>query len=59
MASSDREGVFEMTTDVDSPWWAKDVEAVVRPETRKMLEEYAGVPPEKTIQHIEETVRHL
>ncbi len=40
----------------DSPWWAGDVSAVLKPLARQMLQDYAGIPPEQVIDHIEKTV---
>lgn len=41
----------------DAPWWAKDVAAVLQPQTRRLLEEYAGIPPDQQIDRIEKAVR--
>lgn len=45
------------TNKEDSPWWAKDISSVLRPEARKMLDEYARVPRNELIDHIAKAVR--
>ena len=40
-----------------SPWWQHDVASVLQPQSREMLETYAGVPADKVIDHIEHYVR--
>lgn len=47
-----------MTKDIDAPWYAKDIGAVLQPLSRKMLQDYAGVPPGQLEQHIESSVSH-
>ena len=58
MSNEKEENSVKLTTKVeDAPWWAKDIEAVLQPETRQLLEEYAGIPADQQIDHIERTVR--
>ena len=40
----------------DSPWWAKDISAVLKPLATQMLQEYAGILPDQLVEHIEKTV---
>ena len=43
----------------DSPWWVKDISAVLKPLARQMLQDYAGILPDQLVEHIEKTVRAL
>lgn len=41
----------------ETPWWAKDIAAVLQPQSREMLETYAGVSANQVIDHIAKYVR--
>ena len=43
----------------DSPWWAKDISTVLKPETSEMLQQYIGIPQEQLIEHIAKTACSL
>lgn len=58
MSNNDEMHEVKMTDDItNAPWWVKDVAAALRPQTRQMLEEYAGIPQDQQIEHIEGIVR--
>jgi hypothetical protein len=57
MSHAKEENLNTFTTKVeDAPWYAKDVGAVLQPETRQMLKEYAGIPPDQQVDRIKLTV---
>ena len=53
--NQDQFGVKLTDNIAESPWWAKDVEAVLQPETFRMLQDYAGIPSDQQLDHIERT----
>jgi len=43
-----------MTTKVeDSPWYVRDIASILQPQTREMLQSYAGISPDDLVSHIE------
>jgi hypothetical protein len=62
MAKTEDKDQFTMTFSgkvEDSPWWAKDISTVLKPETSQMLQHYSGIPPEQLIEHIDKTASSL
>jgi hypothetical protein len=56
MSNNQDQLAFSVTNNVtESPRWAKDIEAVLQPETRQMLQYYAGTPSDQQVDHIERT----
>lgn len=46
----------ETKKDDSSIGWVDDIASMVRDETRSLLKDYAGVPADKIIDHIDKTV---
>lgn len=51
-------GIVETSDPAKAPWYQHDIESVLQPRTREMLTQYAGVSPEKLVEHIKLAVRH-